>query len=61
MTEQLNKYLHQKGYGGAKSVQELYNDGKTIKLVLDFGEEVVGLRILTRKGDNGNFRIVSTW
>lgn len=61
MTEQLNKYLHQKGYGGAKSVRELYNDGKTIKLVLDVGEEEVGLRILTRKGDNGSFRIAQTW
>lgn len=67
LTEQaLIDYLNQKNMGGWEKAWVTTDDGKCIRLLISYGDEededeLTGVLIKRRKGDNGNFRIISTW
>ena len=54
---ELHEYLV-KRYGEWESIRILNDNGKTISLKIDFGDdEVMTVVINRRKGDNGHYRV----
>lgn len=59
MENELIKYLA-KRYGTWESVNVIRDDGKTISLKIDFGDdEIMTVAIDRRNGYNGNYRVVT--
>ncbi len=58
MEKALHDYL-MKRYGGWEAAEVTKDNGKTVWITVDFGDdEIVKVEINRRNGNNGNYRVV---